>query len=94
MIVTLFSGVLINKSGRRTLMLIGQSMVVGSLFLAFFGEMFKSENMVVVMVFVHIVGFSISLGPISMLYAAELMDNLTLVGTIIWVLTLIVSMTS
>lgn len=73
-IITLGAGFLINKFGRRSLMLIGQAIVVGSLLLGYFFEhLLNQKSLIIYVVFTHIVGFSISLGPISMVYVAELM---------------------
>jgi hypothetical protein len=35
-------------------------------------------------VFIHIIGFSISLGPVSMIYVAEIMEDISIVVKIIW----------
>jgi hypothetical protein len=53
-----------------------------------------SEIYITIVVFIHIIGFSLSLGPVSFLYIAEMMENLTLVVIVVWVLTLFVSMVS
>lgn len=73
--VTLVSGFMINNYGRRTLMLLGSSIVVGSLLLAYVFDslIWHSEKAVIGLIFLHIVGFSLSLGPVTFIYAAELM---------------------
>ena len=53
-----------------------------------------SEKYITIVVFIHIIGFSLSLGPVSMLYVAEMMENITLVVITVWILTLFVSMVS
>lgn len=77
-------------------MLFGQTLVVGSLISGFFFEQIldNSEKLITIVVFVHIIGFSLSLGPVSMLYVAEMMQNVTLVIFTVWILTLFVSMVS
>lgn len=94
--VTLVSGFMINNYGRRTLMLLGSSIVVGSLLLAYIFDSFvsHSEKVVIALIFLHIVGFSLSLGPITFIYAAELMENVSFVLIINWVLTILVSLVS
>lgn len=44
--------------------------------------------------FAHIIGFSLSLGPVSMLYVAEMMEDMSVVIGVVWGLTLGVSMAS
>ena len=74
-VITYFSGLFLDKFGRRFLMLLGQSIVVMSLIGAFLAtDIFhQSSKVVALFIFLHILGFSISLGPISVLYAAEIM---------------------
>ena len=71
-VVTFFSGFMINKYGRRSLMLIGSSIVCFSLISAFFCDAFlsNSDGLITKLIFLHVVGFSLSLGPVSMIYAA------------------------
>ena len=53
-----------------------------------------SEKYITIVVFIHIIGFSLSLGPVSMLYVAEMMENITLVVITVWILTILVSTVS
>jgi SP family arabinose:H+ symporter-like MFS transporter len=71
-IITFVSGFMINRFGRRSLMLVGETIIVASLLCGFmFDHWVKdSENLITFIVFTHIIGFSISLGPVSMLYIA------------------------
>lgn len=96
MAVTFISGFLINKFGRRTLMLVGEFIVMASLISGFlFYEFIKdSSNYLIFIIFLHLMGFSLSLGPVSMLYVAEIMENLTVVVFVIWFLTLLVALVS
>lgn len=75
MVVTFISGFLINSFGRRTLMLIGQTLVVVSLLSGYLFSVLSdnSEMYITIVVFIHIIGFSLSLGPVSFLYVAEMM---------------------
>lgn len=95
-IITFGSGFLINSFGRRSLMILGESIIVGSLVLGFMFDHWasNSERLITLVVFTHIIGFSISLGPVSMLYVAEMMENITLVVCAVWIFTLFVSMVS
>lgn len=95
-LVTLVSGFMINSYGRRSLMLVGSSIVVASLILAyvFDSEVFHSEKTVIGLIFLHIIGFSLSLGPVTFIYAAELMENISFILIVNWVLTIMVSLLS
>ena len=94
--VTFISGFMINSCGRRTLTLYGSSIIVFSLVTAFILDALieSSEKMVIMLIFLHIIGFSISLGPISFIYAAEIMENLGFVVVVNWVFTILVSLFS
>jgi len=94
--VTFLSGFLLNRYGRRTLMLLGSSIVVFSLLSAFLCESLlpDSHSLVSALIFLHLVGFSLSLGPVSMVYVAEIMENISLVVVVVWVLTITVSLVS
>lgn len=71
-LLTLMSSFLLDKFGRRSLMLTGMSILVFSLFGAFFAtDVFNmGSGIIVFFIFLHIFGFSISLGPICGLYAS------------------------
>ena len=72
MVVTFASAFLINSYGRRTLMLLGTSIVAFSLIFGWVAAslLTNGENILILLIFLHIVGFSISLGPVSYIYAA------------------------
>ena len=95
-IITYFSGLFLDKYGRRYLMLIGQSIIVFSLIGSYVAlDIFNlGSNVIVLFVFLHILGFSISLGPISVLYVSEIMQDISIMIILLWVLTLIVSLIS
>lgn len=71
-IMTFVSSFLLDKFGRRPLMLAGESIIVFSLFAAYFATdiLNMSSGVIVFLIFLHIFGFSISLGPICCLYAS------------------------
>lgn len=95
-VVTFLSGFLINRYGRRTLMLSGMTVIVLSLLGGAVEAWLEDDtsHILLIVVFLHIVGFSLSLGPVGMLYIAEIMENVTLAVCVIWILTLFVSMIS
>lgn len=96
LIMTFISSFLLDKFGRRSLMLIGYSIVVCCLISAFIATdiLNMGSNVVVFLVFMHIFGFSISLGPICCLYASEIMADISLVIILMWSETLLVAMFS
>ena len=71
-LMTFVSSMFLDRFGRRSLMLIGLTIVVGSLFSAFLATevLNLSSGIVVFFIFLHIFGFSISLGPVCCLYAS------------------------
>jgi MFS family permease len=71
-VITFGSGFMINRFGRRSLMLLGETIIVVSLLLGFIFDNWVENNQkfITFVVFTHIIGFSISLGPVSMLYVA------------------------
>jgi len=77
-------------------MLIGQAITVVALFLGFFVDVISkgSENTMIGVIFLHVLGCSISSGPICMLYAVEALQNLQPVILMIWSLSLIVTIVS
>ena len=71
-IITFASSLFLDRFGRRFLMLAGETIVVGSLFGAFIctDVLDMAPSVVVFFIFLHLFGFSISLGPIGCLYAS------------------------
>lgn len=84
--MTFVSSIFLDRFGRRSLMLVGLTIVVGSLFSAFLATdvLNLSSGIVVFFVFMHIFGFSISLGPICCLYASEIMQDIGFVLIMMW----------
>ena len=48
----------------------------------------------VVMIFLHVVGFSLSLGPVTFIYVAEIMEDISFILSVNWILTILVSLFS
>lgn len=94
--VTVIGSLLIDRIGRRTLMLIGQGITTGSLLMGWFfmGFVPDSQSTVVFFIFMHILGFSLSIGPVTMVYISEIMTNLSTIVLLIWSLTFFVSLIS
>lgn len=94
-IVTLISGFFINRFGRRPMMLIGQSIIVVSLFACMISTMLveRHEILTTVFIFVYMFGYSISVGPLFMMYAVETLSNLQLIIQIYWGLMIVVTLT-
>ena len=82
----LLSGFFVNKFGRRPMMLIGQAIVAVSLLCCVVLTIFvtKHEILTTVFVIIYIFGYSISLGPMFMMYAIEALLNMQLILKIYW----------
>lgn len=95
--VTLFStciGVtLLNRLGRRTLMIIGNAFMAISLFGLGYGLNYNVKLVSIVSVFAFISFFSISAGPIAFLYMAEIMtDKAMSIGVLLnWAVVLVIA---
>lgn len=68
-LVTLFSGQFLEKYGRRAFMMEGQRVIIVSLLLIAFIEIFVPQLHIftVILTFIQMVGFSLSYGPCSFL---------------------------
>ena len=77
-------------------MLVGETIIVFSLISSFLVDHIieKNELYITIFVFLHIIGFSLSLGPVSMLYVAEMTEDMTFAICLVWIFTLFVSMVS
>lgn len=95
-LMTFVSSFFLDRFGRRSLMLVGLTIVVASLFAAFVATdvLNMPSGIVVFLVFIHIFGFSISLGPVCCLYASEIMQDIGFVLILMWTETLVVAMVS
>ncbi len=70
-LITFASGFFINKFGRRPMMLIGQTIIVISLLVCAIVTLAveRHEIITIICIFIYFFGYSISLGPLFMLYA-------------------------
>ena len=78
------SGRFIDSFGRRFLLIRGQIgiiIIMGSIFLADCLSEYMRKNIyhysLIALFYLHVIVFNFSLGPICILYAAELVDNIT-----------------
>lgn len=78
---------IIEKYGRKIIILGGQIMLVGILFIIFVCEFIKDhvyyshsfEYVVIGMIFLHIFVFNLSLGPMCIVYASEISSEIHLI---------------
>jgi len=85
--VTLFAGQFLEKYGRRAFMMEGQRIILISLLLIAFIEIFVPSLHIftVILTFVHMIGFSLSYGPCSFLILTEILHDIWLGSTLLWV---------
>jgi MFS family permease len=84
-IANLFSGKLIDKYGRKSIFLKGQFLIVIILTLVFlldlkqmsFLSLSYKHSMMILLIFLHVIVFNISLGPICIFYCSEILDDMT-----------------
>lgn len=76
-------------------MLIGQTIIVVSLLACIVTTMLieRHEIITTVFIFVYMLGYSISIGPLFMMYAVETLSNLQLIIQIYWGLMIAVTLT-
>ena len=72
-VITVISGSLLDKFGRRSLMLLGETVVILSLLSAYYMLDYDAvsgwdSKYASYPIFAHIAGFSLSLGPITIVY--------------------------
>ena len=94
--VTIIGGFLINRFGRRLLMLSGLGVIIISLLIGLIITFFieEHENYTIFVIFTHSIGYSISLGPICMLYAVEALENIQIVLCVNQGLTIVITLIS
>jgi MFS family permease len=70
-LVTFISGFFINKFGRRPMMLVGMAIVSITLLAGFFITFLvdEHESITIFIIFAYVLGYSISMGPICLMYA-------------------------
>ena len=86
-VVTLFAGQFLEKYGRRAFMMEGQRVILISLLLIAFIEIFVPSLHIftVILIFIQMVGFSLSYGPCSFLILTEIMHDIWLGSALLWV---------
>lgn len=84
--VTLLSGFVINRVGRRPMMLIGMTIILISLLSGFFISFLVDEHeaYTVWIIFFHVLGYSISIGPLCFIYAVEILENINIFLITYW----------
>jgi MFS transporter, SP family, xylose:H+ symportor len=85
-LITVTSGFFINRFGRRPMMLVGMGVLTVALIIGFFVTQFieEHERITVLVVFLHVLGYSVSLGPICMMYAVEALEDISIVIIVNW----------
>lgn len=85
-VVTLFSGGVMDWFGRRTLMLCGDAIIILALLSGFYMVDSQADpGYVAYAIFAHIGGFSLSLGPVTVVYITEIMEDISPFMTFIWI---------
>lgn len=97
--VTLVCGSLVDRFGRRSLMILGETIIVLALFSGYYLLEFGAASgwdpkFVTYAIFAHIAGFSLSLGPITIVYLSEILSDISSYMVVLWVETVLVSFTS
>ncbi len=85
--------------GRRTLLLGGSVMIIIALMTGYYMLDFDVDSKwdphyVTYTVFMHIAGFSLSYGPITVVYISEILEDISSFMTLIWIETIFISLTS
>ena len=87
-VVTILSGLMLDKFGRKTLMVFGDALIMLALFSGFYMlNMMEGVDpkWVGLVIFLHIGGFSLSLGPITILYISEILEDISLYMALLWI---------
>ena len=86
-VVTLFSGQFLEKYGRRAFMMEGQRIIIVSLLLIAFIEIFVPSLHIftVILTFIQMVGFSVCYGPCSFLIGTEILHDIFYPSVLLWV---------
>ena len=98
-LITFISAIVVDKFGRRSLILIGEILIIFALLGGFYMLDYDAAskwdpNYATYAIFLHIAGFSISLGPITFIYISEILDDISPYMVIIWIETVLVAMGS
>ena len=94
--VTSLSCACISRCGRRPVMLVGQALVILALIGGFFSTLLvhNHETITTGLIYLNVLGYSVSLGPILMLYAAEALKGIQPVLFIYWLLSTFLTLIS
>jgi MFS family permease len=86
-VVTLFSGQFLEKYGRRAFMMEGQRIIIVSLLLIAFIEIFVPSLHIftVILTFIQMVGFSVCYGPCSFLIGTEILHDIFYPSVFLWI---------
>lgn len=98
-IVTIISGGLMDRFGRRSLMICGEIMVILALLTGYYMVDFDQEGKwdpqyVTYAIFAHMAGYSLSMGSIAVVYMSEIVNDISPYMTFVWVETILISLTS
>ena len=91
-IATLISGKLMDKFPKKIFLIGGQLTMMTCLFLIF--QFDNSELAIIVLVFMHTIAYSFSVGQLLMYYAAKLLENTGKVILVNWLFTFFVALSA
>ncbi len=91
-LASLTGGILMDKASKRNFLLSGEMLMILCLFAVFFLE--KYQSMVIVLIFLHNISYSFSIGPLFMYYAAKMLHNTTYAIFTNWLLTFLVALST
>ncbi len=84
--------------GRRTLMICGDILIIFALLAGYFMLDFSNsagwDQYVMYAIFIHIGGFSLSLGPVTVVYISEILRDISPYMTLIWIETIFIALSS
>lgn len=93
MIVSTFiGGKLMDKWSKRTFLFVGEISMVLILLLIFLLE--KNTTLVVILIFLHTVAYSLSIGQLLLFYAAKMLDSTGYVVMANWFATFLVALSA
>jgi MFS family permease len=88
LVVTVVAGQMIERYGRRAFMQEGQKIIIITLFMIGFLIIVAPEHkeLILMLVFIHMVGFSLSYGPCTFLIGTEIVNDIFYPALTQWVL--------
>ena len=93
-IVTILSGITIDRFGRKFLTVVGTLFIIIGLFGSLAAQkdfLFGGPMAGCISIFIHIGGFSLSLGPITMIYISEIIEDVRPYMVLLWIETVLVA---